>query len=113
MRTIEPITRRESFLAAAGGQSVDLPIPITREEKFLKVIADNSGGGTPSSGYIPIVTNATGEIPKFKADGTLESSELVPANIMDKSDIVVCTQAEYDNMQTKTALLYFIKEEST
>ena len=35
MRKIEPITNRERFLAAAGGQQVSLPEPVTRQEKFL------------------------------------------------------------------------------
>ena len=45
MSELEPITREEMFLAAAGGQSVELPEPITREEVFLKAIADGGGGG--------------------------------------------------------------------
>ncbi len=44
MSDLNPITRREVFLAAAGGQQVETPEPITREEKFLKAIADNAGG---------------------------------------------------------------------
>lgn len=32
---MEPITRRELFMAAAGGQQVELPPPITRQEMFL------------------------------------------------------------------------------
>lgn len=43
---MEPITRKEKFLAAAGGQSVDLPTPVTREEVFLKAIAEGGGGGS-------------------------------------------------------------------
>lgn len=106
--------------------------------------------GINIANYIPIVTNETGEVPKFKADGTLESTgftlgKSVPANAVftdttyneattssagllsssDKtkienldstyvkqSDIIVLTQSEYDLLTTKTALLYFIKEES-
>lgn len=45
MSELEPITRTEMFLAAAGGQSVELPEPITREEVFLKAIAEGGGGG--------------------------------------------------------------------
>lgn len=31
----EPITRKEMYLAKAGGESIELPTPITREEFFL------------------------------------------------------------------------------
>lgn len=36
---MEPITRKEKFLAKAGGQEVSLPEPITREEMFLAAAA--------------------------------------------------------------------------
>lgn len=42
MRTIEPITRRESFLAAAGGQEVTVPTPITRSEIYLAALSDEN-----------------------------------------------------------------------
>lgn len=42
MRTIEPITRRESFLAAAGGQKVTVPTPITRSEIYLAALSDEN-----------------------------------------------------------------------
>ena len=35
----EPITREETFLAAAAGESVTLPTPVTREEMFLAKLA--------------------------------------------------------------------------
>lgn len=41
---MEPITRKEKFLAKAGGQEVSLPEPITREEMFLAAIGGTSGG---------------------------------------------------------------------
>ena len=46
---IEPVTREERFLAAAGGQSVTPPEPITRKEQLLQGIIDavKSGGATP------------------------------------------------------------------
>lgn len=40
---MEPITRKEMYLAAAAGQEVDLPAPVTREEMFLYKIAKNGG----------------------------------------------------------------------
>ena len=45
MSELTPITRTETFLAKAGGQSVETPTPITREETFLQAIIDNGGGG--------------------------------------------------------------------
>lgn len=47
---IEPVTREERFLAAAGGQSVTPPTPITRKEQLLQGIIDavQSGGGNGS-----------------------------------------------------------------
>lgn len=46
-----PITREETFLAAAAGDSVTLPKPITRVEQYLKRIAERTGtgGGSPDS----------------------------------------------------------------
>lgn len=45
MADLTPIIRKEKYLAKAGGQDVRVPDPpITREEMFLKAIADNSGG---------------------------------------------------------------------
>lgn len=38
-----PETRREMFLAAAAGESVEKPEPITREEMFLDAIGGGSG----------------------------------------------------------------------
>jgi len=47
MSELTPITRTETFLAKAGGQSVETPTPITREETFLQGVIDAiaSGGG--------------------------------------------------------------------
>lgn len=44
---MEAITREEQFMAAAAGQAVELPEPITRREKFLKAIAERGGGAQP------------------------------------------------------------------
>ena len=43
---MNPITRKETFLAAAGGQDVTTPTPITREEVFLDEIAKRGGGSS-------------------------------------------------------------------
>ena len=39
---MEAVTRKELFMAAAAGENVSLPKPVTREEMFLKHMADNS-----------------------------------------------------------------------
>ena len=52
---MNPITRKEMFLAAAGGQNVETPTPITREEVFLDAIAKGGGGGGSSGGGVLVV----------------------------------------------------------
>lgn len=42
---MDPITRRELYLAKIEGQDVEIPEPITREEHYLYDIAMNGGGG--------------------------------------------------------------------
>lgn len=46
MDGMNPITRKEMFLAAAGGQNVEIPTPVTREEFFLDEIAKGGGGSS-------------------------------------------------------------------
>ena len=46
---LTPKTRKEVFLAAAGGQDVTTPTPITREEVFLDEIAKGGGSSLPST----------------------------------------------------------------
>ena len=47
MADLTPITRKEKYLAKAGGQEVTLPpYPITREEMYLEKIANGGGGGS-------------------------------------------------------------------
>lgn len=65
MSELTPITRKEHFLAKAGGQSVETPTPITREETFLQAIIDNgSGGGGGGGALIVNVNSGTGAIDK-------------------------------------------------
>lgn len=52
MAKLKPITRKEKYLAKAGGQNVTVPLPpITREEQFLKDIIDAIEAGGSSSDY--------------------------------------------------------------
>lgn len=71
-----PETRREMFLAAAAGESVEKPEPITREEMFLNAI----GGGT-SGAYTKAETDALLDGKADLVDGKVPLSELPPAVI--------------------------------
>ena len=42
---IEPVTRKEFFLAKAAGMDVETPDPVTREEMYLSKISGGSSGG--------------------------------------------------------------------
>lgn len=46
---IEPITRKEMFMASAAGESVSTLTPVTREEYFLSKIGGGGGGGGTQS----------------------------------------------------------------
>lgn len=61
---LNPVTRKETFLAAAAGQDVTTPTPITREEVFLDAIAKSGGGGGSSGGGVLVVHNVDGALDK-------------------------------------------------
>ena len=42
---LNPITRREMFIAKMAGMDVETPEPITREEMFMQKVIDNGGSG--------------------------------------------------------------------
>lgn len=47
--SLDPITRKEMFLAKMAGMDVETPEPITREEMFMQKVIENgsgSGGGS-------------------------------------------------------------------
>lgn len=71
MADLTPITRKEKYLAKAGGQEVTLPpYPITREEMYLEKIA-NGGGGTDDYSDLsnkPKINNVTLDGNKSWAD---------------------------------------------
>lgn len=72
---MEPITRKELFMAKAAGENVNVPEPITREEKYLKHMADNS------------VSKYFGESTEVLFDQSVETAEVEPW--MMESDIPV------------------------
>ena len=47
--SLTPVTRREMFLAKAGGADIETPTPVTREEMFLSAITGGGGGGGGAS----------------------------------------------------------------
>lgn len=94
---IEPVTREERFLAAAGGRSVTPPEPITRKEQLLQGIIDavNSGGATPDviEGAVNDYLNAN----PVKPGATTEQAAQIEQN---KTDIAYL-QVEIDDKQPK------------
>lgn len=71
----EPITREEKFLAKAGGMNVKTPEPLTRVEKYLQKIiekaGDSSGGGGGKILYMDAeLLNAGGAYPVDADDYT-------------------------------------------
>lgn len=58
MEDLTAITRKEKYLAKAGGQDVEVPLPpITRKEKYINGIIEEGGGG--SGGKLPDRGNHT------------------------------------------------------
>ena len=47
--SLTPTSRREQYYDAIANGSTDVPDPISREEKYLKQIAENGGGGGETS----------------------------------------------------------------
>lgn len=55
---MEPITRREMYLAALAGQKTTLPQPITREEHYLEAAVENIGHSAASDEQIEEAVSA-------------------------------------------------------
>ena len=53
---LEPITRKEMFLAKAAGMDIKTPEPITREKMFISMISGGGTGGSGGGGSIPSVS---------------------------------------------------------
>lgn len=92
---IEPVTREERFLAAAGGQSVTPPTPITRKEQLLQGIIDavKSGGATPD-----VIENAVNnylDANPVKPGATTEQAAQIEQNKTDIADL----QTEVDELK--------------
>lgn len=92
---IEPVTREERFLAAAGGRSVTPPTPITRKEQLLQGIIDavKSGGATPDviEGAVNDYLNAN----PVQPGATTEQAAQIEQNKTDIADL----QTEVDELK--------------
>lgn len=92
---LTPVTQKEIYLAKASGDySGDLPEAITREEKYLKKIAENGSGGGGDSGTTnynelenkPKINN----IPLVGNKSTADLGIIIP----DVSDFITDTEVE-------------------
>lgn len=92
---IEPVTREERFLAAAGGQSVTPPTPITRKEQLLQGIIDavKSGGASPDA--IKEAVNAYLDENPVAGGATAEQATQIEQNKTDIADL----QTEVDELK--------------
>lgn len=92
---IEPVTREERFLAAAGGRSVTPPAPITRKEQLLQDIIDavKSGGASPDviEGAVNDYLNAN----PVQPGATTEQAAQIEKNKTDIADL----QTEVDELK--------------
>lgn len=81
MTNIEPITRREAFLAAAAAGDAGMP-PKTREEVFLQNIAEAVGaGGGGGEGVTPAaIVTATGNMTANQKSNTRSNLGAVGAS---------------------------------
>lgn len=97
-----PNTRTEKYLAAIAGEDVEIPVPLTRIDKYLYQIAVNGGGSGGSSGSgLPAVTVADNG--KFlqvangvwvAVDAVPQMTELIKAVIDDT--FIPISKADYD-----------------
>ncbi len=76
---LTPITRKETFLAKAGGQNVVTPTPITREETFLQAIIDNGSGGGGGGGVLMVGISGDETLTMDKTFGEIKSTILTTA----------------------------------
>lgn len=102
---LNPVTRKETFLAAAGGQDVTTPTPITREEVFLDAIA-KSGGGSSGGGVLVVGITSDSQTNLYscnKTAGEIWSAYAAGSN-------VVFSDTEYDDV---TSLVYAYIDDGT
>lgn len=74
----KPITRREMYYSNMAGQSTPLPDPVTREEQYLKEIAENGGGGGTGDGDMKKSV--------YDSDGDVATAGGIKAFVANKQD---------------------------
>ena len=101
MSELTPITRKETFLAKAGGQNVATPTPITREETFLQAIIDNGSGGGGGTGGGVLVATAT----QSGAYATLDKTWKELADAMESGIVPVILYNDGTNKYKETVTM--------
>ena len=108
MADLTPITRKEKYLAKAGGQEVTLPpYPITREEMYLEKIAN--GGGGSSTDYATDI-NFSMDSGTFVITAQLKNKDGDPLGTAKTVDIpleATVVGGSYDT-QTKSLILTLV-----
>lgn len=88
----KPITRKELFLAKAGGQDVKTPEPITREERFLAAIAQGGGSGG-GSGLPDASGQADNTALSVQSGAWAASGEVLPEITPENQTVVFAEQS--------------------
>lgn len=98
---LEPITRKELFLAKAAGMDVQTPEPITREEIFLSQISGGGGGAEPAV-IEPLSVTANGTYnPPDGVDGYSPVSVTVPVGDEWKEQYIRMIERDSSNPVTE------------
>lgn len=80
---------------------------ITKDSRFEQVISYTGWEKIFPITYAEATTSTAG---LMSASDKTKLDSIPVANLLTSDDIIVCTQAEYDAIQTKTGLIYLIKE---
>lgn len=85
----KPLTRRETYLAKAAGQSVTLPEEdLTREEQYYRAIAEGGGGGGTQADWSQTDTDAPDYIKNKPTLGTAAAKDSTNAVTENSTDLV-------------------------
>lgn len=74
-----PVTREELFLAKLAGEDVETPTPVTRKEMFLEAAAQGGGGGGVTVEPLSVTANGVYNAPTGKAYSPVTVA--VPLNV--------------------------------
>lgn len=109
---VEPTTtsRVEDILSVILGYIDNLPQPNSRVEALLiQLKAAIEAGGTADRELAAAIELLKGRCTALEATEILQNTAI--AGKMDTSDIVICTAAQYEALEDKTAIEYHIIEE--